>query len=66
MIVYTCSSSTSDQKAIFWLDNHHIEYSKYKIKKISREDILRILALSDNGFDDLVKGKGTPDLIKKK
>lgn len=65
IIVYYRVSSNSDRKALSWFNNHEIKYSKYKIRHISKDHILKILSLTTNGLDDLVKHQGSRETIDK-
>lgn len=53
--IYYNSSNHSSQKAIKWLESKGLEVSIKKIKQISKEDLVYILFLSNNGFEDIYK-----------
>ena len=54
--IYTTPSCASCRKAKKWFDQYHIPYSEKNIFsiKLSKEDILKMLANSENGFDDII------------
>ena len=54
--IYTPPSCTSCSKAKKWFDHYNIPYSEKNIFsiKLSKEDIFRMLANSENGFDDII------------
>jgi Arsenate reductase and related proteins, glutaredoxin family len=53
--LYYGSSSTSSRMAYAWFKNRALEISIRKTKYISKEDLLHILRLSNNGFSDILK-----------
>ena len=54
--IYTTPSCASCRKAKKWFDQYNIPYSEKNIFsiKLSKEDIFRMLANSENGFDDII------------
>lgn len=54
--IYTTPSCASCRKAKKWFDQYHIPYSEKNIFSIrlSKEDIFRMLANSENGFEDII------------
>ena len=54
--IYTTPSCASCRKAKKWFDQYRIPYSEKNIFsiKLSKEDIFRMLANSENGFDDII------------
>ena len=54
--IYTTPSCASCRKAKKWFDQYKIPYSEKNIFsiKLSKEDIFRMLANSENGFDDII------------
>lgn len=54
--IYTTPSCASCRKAKKWFDQYHIPYTEKNIFsiKLSKEDILRMLANSENGFEDII------------
>ncbi|WP_368562426.1 ArsC/Spx/MgsR family protein [Enterococcus faecalis] len=57
-ILYTITSSKACTDAFNWLTENHIPFYERRICKSSplkQREILEILRLSENGFDDLLK-----------
>lgn len=54
--IYTTPSCASCRKAKKWFDQYQIPYSEKNIFsiKLSKEDIYRMLANSENGFEDII------------
>ena len=54
--IYTTPSCASCRKAKKWFDQYKIPYSEKNIFSIrlSKEDIYRMLANSENGFEDII------------
>ena len=54
--IYTTPSCASCRKAKKWFDKYKIQYSEKNIFsiKLSKEDIFRMLANSENGFEDII------------
>ena len=54
--IYTTPSCASCLKAKKWFDQYKIPYSEKNIFsiKLSKEDIFKMLANSENGFDDII------------
>lgn len=54
--IYTTPSCASCRKAKKWFDQYKIPYSEKNIFsiKLSQEDIFRMLANSENGFEDII------------
>lgn len=58
--VYYLSSTNSGRKAMKWLENHNLQYVDRKITKknpVEGHEIKKILALAENGFDDLINSR---------
>ncbi|MGM0209296.1 regulatory protein spx [Enterococcus sp. DIV0421] len=58
--IYYLSSTNSGCTAIKWLENHNLRYVVRKITKknpIEVHEIKKILALTENGFDDLINSR---------
>ena len=62
--IYTTPSCASCRKAKKWFDQYNIPYSEKNIFsiKLSKDDIYRMLANSENGFDD-IKAETTNGVI---
>lgn len=54
--IFTTPSCASCRKAKKWFDQYKIPYSEKNIFsiKLSKEDIFKMLANSENGFDDII------------
>ena len=54
--IYTTPSCASCRKAKKWFDQYQIPYSEKNIFsiKLSKDDIFRMLANSENGFEDII------------
>lgn len=58
--VYYLSNTNSGRTAMKWLENHNLQYVDRKITKkkpLDVHEIKKILALAENGFDDLVNSR---------
>lgn len=58
--VYYLSNTNSGRMAMKWLENHNLQYVDRKITKkkpIEVHEIKKILALAENGFDDLIHSR---------
>lgn len=55
---YYDTSNLSSRKADLWFDNAGIEVQMRRLPLITREDLLHILYLSENGFPDIMKKEG--------
>ncbi|MGV8956361.1 glutaredoxin domain-containing protein [Lactococcus lactis] len=58
VIVYYRPGCSSSRKALAWLKEHDVPYKKYRIEQLSKEKLMAILTLTDNGLTDLFKEKG--------
>ena len=54
--IYTTPSCSSCRKAKKWLDDHKITYEEKNLfnQRITEEDIDKMLANAENGFDDII------------
>ncbi|MFR1820984.1 MAG: ArsC/Spx/MgsR family protein [Lactococcus petauri] len=60
--VYCGRSSRTSRQAVAWFEEYKIQISKKRIEQITREDLVHILSISENGFPDIIKsakGSGT-------
>lgn len=57
--IYTISSCTSCKKAKTWLNAHKLPYKEQNLGKepISKEEILAILAKTENGVESIISSK---------
>lgn len=53
--LYYDLSSNSCKQALVWLKEHEIEYEMKRISSISEIDLINVLALTENGFSDILK-----------
>ena len=53
--LYYDLSSNSCKQALTRLKKHGIEYEMKRISKISEIDLMNVLALTENGFSDILK-----------
>lgn len=58
LIVYYRSGCHSSIKTLEWLDTHGVVYKKYRIERLTKKNLLEILALTENGMLDLFKRRG--------
>ena len=56
--VYYKKANYSSNKALEWLDKHAIEYRLCQIEHITKENIISVLSLTQNGINDIVKDHG--------
>ena len=56
ILIYTTPSCASCRKAKRWFEKYNIPYSEKNIFsiKLDKEDIFRMLANSENGFEDII------------
>lgn len=57
VMLFTSSSSTSSRKAVEWFQENGIEYIEHRVtplNPLSREQVLKILKTTLNGFSDVV------------
>ncbi|WP_341483353.1 ArsC/Spx/MgsR family protein [Lactococcus formosensis] len=55
MQVYYKRGCNSSRQTLKWFKNHSITISKAPIAKISKEDIVKTLSMTDKGLEDIVK-----------
>ncbi|MFK4895363.1 ArsC/Spx/MgsR family protein [Lactococcus petauri] len=56
--IYYRNGCTSSKKVLEYFERYGIAYHKHQVKQMTREKIYRVLYLTDNGFDDLIKHNG--------
>ncbi|WP_407350381.1 ArsC/Spx/MgsR family protein [Lactococcus garvieae] len=56
--LYYSLSSTSSKQAMNWFKSRDMKICKKRGYDISREDILRVLSLSETGFSEFLKSRG--------
>lgn len=54
--IYTTNSCASCKKAVKWLQDNNVDFKEINMFKqpLSREDIVKILENSENGFEDII------------
>ena len=54
--IYTTDSCASCKKAVKWLDENKIKYEEKNMfkKPITKEDVMAMLQMAENGFDDII------------
>ncbi|MQW22222.1 MULTISPECIES: transcriptional regulator Spx [unclassified Lactococcus] len=54
--IYTVMSCSSCKKAKEWLESHQLEFEEINLisDKITREDFLKILSLTENGTEEII------------
>lgn len=54
--IYTVMSCSSCKKAKEWLESHQLEFEEVNLisDKITREDFLKILSLTENGTEEII------------
>jgi len=55
--LYHTLSSTSSKRALDWFQSHDIEVCKKRSYEVSREDLIKILLLSETGFSVFLKNR---------
>lgn len=58
--VYYLSNTNSGRTAMKWLEKHNLQYIDRRVTKknpIEVREIKKILALAENGFDDLINSR---------
>ncbi|MFQ6322509.1 ArsC/Spx/MgsR family protein [Lactococcus garvieae] len=60
MIIYYRSGCYSSIKSLKWLEVHGVLCKKSRIEQVTKENLLKIVALTDNGIMDLLKRKADP------
>lgn len=56
--VYYRGSCGSSRRAFSWFKKYNIDVQKYQISKITRTDLVKLLQLSEEGINDIVKRPG--------
>ncbi|WP_285013723.1 ArsC/Spx/MgsR family protein [Lactococcus garvieae] len=53
--IYYNNSCSSSKSALTWFKNYNIKVQKNKVSTITRDELIKILTLSDNGIEDILK-----------
>lgn len=56
--VYYRGSCDSSRRTFSWFEKYNIDVQKYQISKINRTDLVKLLQLSEEGINDIVKRSG--------
>ncbi len=56
--VYYRGSCGSSRRAFSWFEKYNLNVQKQQISKITRNDLVKLLQLSDEGLKDIVKRPG--------
>ncbi len=59
LTIFMKTNSGSSREARMWLDTFSISYKMKAMRNITREELVKILSLTDNGFEDILIGNGT-------
>ena len=59
LILFMKTSCSSSREARMWLDGFSISYKMKSIRSITREELVKVLSLTDHGFEDIIVGKDT-------
>ena len=53
--LYMSTSSVSSRKARAWLNKYHLSFKEKNVfKELSKEDVLHLLSLTENGTEDIL------------
>ena len=54
--IYLSGSCSSCRKSKKWLRKHHIEFEEINLSKdfMEKDDLIKILSLTENGFEDII------------
>lgn len=55
--IFVKTSCGSSRMAKKWLDQIHIDYKEQQIRRMTREELIHIVSLSEFGFEELMVGK---------
>ncbi|ETD04265.1 hypothetical protein N568_0108755 [Lactococcus garvieae TRF1] len=53
--IYFRGGCHSSQRALAWFEKYNLEIQKRQVNRISRDDLLKLLQLSDEGLKDITK-----------
>ncbi len=59
--IYSQGRNTSDKQAVAWFKIRGFEICEKKMYHLSKENLLQILALSDQGFSEILKHRAGED-----
>lgn len=64
--IYYRIGCTSSARAISWFENRNMGIQKQKINAITKENLLELLQVSDDGFNSILKSPGRSNSKVKK
>lgn len=64
--IFYRGSCNSSKKAISWLEQYGVKLEKKRMSQLTPEILIKILSLSDNGFDAVIKRPGRIGHINRK
>lgn len=59
--VYYNKYGTSDKQVIEWFSRRGIQYIKKRIERITKDEIMNLLIISEQGFEDILRKRTSPD-----
>lgn len=66
IVLYYTLSNSSCRKATKWFETHDINITSKRVSQICKKDLLHALALSNKGFDDILKKRNLSTPLLKK
>ena len=54
LTIFMKTNCSSSREARMWLDGFSISYKMKSIRSITREELVKILSLTENGFEDIL------------
>lgn len=60
--IFYRSNSASSKYALSWFERYGIEYEKKKMSMISEEELRHLLALTETGFEEIIKSSSKIDI----
>ncbi|WP_285017255.1 ArsC/Spx/MgsR family protein [Lactococcus garvieae] len=57
--MYWRKNCASSKQALLWFETHRIAIEYIELKKITHKELIDLLLLTDNGFDDILKNRRT-------
>lgn len=63
--IFIKSSCGSSRMAKEWLNQFHIDYKEQNISRMTRDELIHIVSLSEFGFEDIMVGKTARAFIMK-
>lgn len=66
IVLYYTISNSSCRKATKWFETHDINIISKRVSQICKKDLVHALALSNRGFDDILKKRNLSTPLLKK